>query len=465
LVVAYAAGWVRYGKAETATLYPKACLGGWQNPAGAAGAPDVLGHPVADFNETNSAWVSDSLSQIYCGSFQGDIPVNTSPTKIIVHLSWAMRGATTTASAADSTIASSTGTSTPVVITDDSASSTNTILDTLENVPSMLLIPIQNLFDQSSSTQNAPDTVGTPPPQDAPPASPPATPSPSPDAAPAPSDTPPPAAPAPAPDAPQALLPAQSFVSWLFMPQTALADTTEQDASSTASTTPPAPSNTVDDILEVLYTLDGTNWQSLGTINSDEITDTATFEIPLKNVQNWGDLSNVQISVRSLSGLTTGSTVYLDGIQLEVGYGPTRADVVAAQVEQKEANHIAYVASLPTKNLSVMLGNSTDPELSLNREKNGDGKEEIVIRAPQGSLAIYSDTDAGFSMAMGVGDQPVHLPAYNFSPGNYTVISTTEPNACQQLTKDQCLQEPHFLASAQFSVSDLDAGMATTTPA
>ena len=61
--------------------------------------------------------------------------------------------------------------------------------------------------------------------------------------------------------------------------------------------------------------------------------------------------------------------------------------------------------------------------------------------------------------------KPVHLPAYNFPPADYTVISTTEPNACQQLTKDACQQEAHFIASAQFSVSDMNAGSeATTTP-
>ena len=509
LVVAYAAGWVKYGKAEELTLYPKSCLGGWHNPAGASGVPDVLGHAAADFNETNSAWVSDSLSQIYCGSFQGDIPVNTSPTKITVHLSWAIRGPLAVASSSPNgsgsnpnpDTASGTGTSTPVVITDDSASSTNTILNTLENVPSMLLIPIQNLFDQSSSTQqNPPDTVGTPPAQnasstptpaasDTPPAAPPATsapdstPAPAPDAAPAPSATPTPVPP-PAPDAPQSLRPIRSFFSWLFVPETALADTTDPSASSspngantdataTATDTPdtvPTPpatanTNTVNDVLEVLYTLDGTTWQSLGTVSADQLTASSTFEIPLENVQNWGDLSNVQISVRSLSGISAGSTVYLDGMQLEVGYGPTRADVAAAQVEKKEAAHVAYVASLPTKNLSVTLGASTDPELSLNRETNGDGKEEVVIRAPQGSLAIYSDSDPGFSVAVGVGDQPVHLPAYTFPPADYTVIATTEPNACQQLTKEACQQEAHFLASAQFSVSDLHAGNeATTTP-
>ena len=247
------------------------------------------------------------------------------------------------------------------------------------------------------------------------------------------------------------------------MPEIALADTTDQDASSTASTTPPAPSSTVDDVLEVLYTLDGTNWQSLGTINADEVANNAAFEIPLKDVQNWGDLTNVQISVRSLSGLSASSTIYLDGMQLEVGYGPTQADVIAAQVEKKEAVHIAYVASLPTKNLSITLGISTDPTLLLNSETNGDGKQEVIIRAQQGSLAIYSDSDPGFSMAMGVGDQPVHLPAYNFPPAGYTVISTTEPNACQQLTKDACMQEAHFIASAQFSVSDLDTGNTATT--
>ncbi|MEI6746944.1 MAG: hypothetical protein WCL34_13355 [Methylococcaceae bacterium] len=433
-------GMVGNSQAETSTLYPKACLGGWQHPDGAAGTPDVLGSPAGDFNKDNSAWTSGSLSQIFCGSFHGDIPVNTSPTKIVVRLAWAVRGTPVSDHGSDTTGSDVNATTT--ITGDNFASSTEVLLDTSSNAPSMLLIPIQSVFEQISSSTNyllpalpagGPDAPGTSVPQITPASDVTSPPEPALETVP--------------PSAPQSYLSLPSLLTWFFIPEKAFAATTADMA--------PDQVQSVDDVLEVLYTLDGTTWQSLGTVSAEHLND-ATFEIPLEAVHNWDDLSGMQISVRSLSGLADATTLYLDGMQLEVAYGPLQKDVVAAQVELKEDARIAYISSLPQRNLNITIGDSTSSGLILSRGKNSDDKEELVIHAAPGSAVVYNDNDSSFGLVSAVGDEPTHLPVYSFPPGQYTLISTTEPGACQSLTKTECLQGSYFIASAVFSVTDAE---------
>jgi hypothetical protein len=62
-------------KAETVEVYPSSCLGGWQNPQNAAGKPDLSKDaPASSFNKNNSAYLSNAISQIYCGNFEGSSP-------------------------------------------------------------------------------------------------------------------------------------------------------------------------------------------------------------------------------------------------------------------------------------------------------------------------------------------------------------------------------------------------------
>ena len=69
-------------KAENIEFYPNSCLGGWQNPQNAAGKPDLnRDAPASSFNKNNSAYLSNAISQIYCGNFEGSIPDTNSQIK------------------------------------------------------------------------------------------------------------------------------------------------------------------------------------------------------------------------------------------------------------------------------------------------------------------------------------------------------------------------------------------------
>lgn len=75
-------------KAEVATFYPTSCLGGWSNPHKAEGKPETS-DGITSFNLNNSALLSsESIADLYCGSFKGEVPTSTTPTKMILTIVW-----------------------------------------------------------------------------------------------------------------------------------------------------------------------------------------------------------------------------------------------------------------------------------------------------------------------------------------------------------------------------------------
>lgn len=411
--------------AET-LLYPQTCLGGWNHSEKAAGIPEVMGHVPEEYTDDNSASIFNTVAQIFCGGFSGDIPAHTSPTKIIVQFSWAVKALVQPAS--------------PIIISSDNyASSTIKIIDVPTDVPAQLEIPVS--ADQSSSS--------TPTVPDAPP------PAPTPDTSPLPVLETPQSLDTPSPEP-------VSFLQWLVQPRTVFAQemaTTTPDSSATST----QPASTGDALLEVLYTLDGTTWQSLGVRTQEELSN-ATFEIPLTSVSNWNDLSQLQVSVRSLSNVNTAITLYLDGMLLSVAYQDHSQEVKDKEVQARSDAESAYRDSLPTRNLTITVGSSTSPALTLSETADGNGKQALIVKAPSGPLVIYNDSDPTYRFIYGIGEDPVSIEAYNFLPGSYTLISTMDPDACGTMTKEQCMNEPSFVASGGFSITDLDA-TAVSVPA
>lgn len=78
------------GKADVATFYPTACLGGWNNPRNAEGEPQTTRNDdVTQFTNENSAVLASSThADMYCGSFVGAIEKDTVPKKILVSIAW-----------------------------------------------------------------------------------------------------------------------------------------------------------------------------------------------------------------------------------------------------------------------------------------------------------------------------------------------------------------------------------------
>src|SRR3989344_4011199 len=72
-------------KADVAYFYPSRCLGDWQNSEFAAGGRDTGEDAGSDeFDDENSAVLTQSSGRIYCGQFQGSLPDKAIPTDIRV---------------------------------------------------------------------------------------------------------------------------------------------------------------------------------------------------------------------------------------------------------------------------------------------------------------------------------------------------------------------------------------------
>jgi hypothetical protein len=95
VVLALVVGLLRgVGRANIATLYATSCLGGWANPQLAEGKPDVPpGSDAELFTAKNSASLNGVLAQLYCGGFKGEVPIGAAPKKVVLNLSWTVLGA------------------------------------------------------------------------------------------------------------------------------------------------------------------------------------------------------------------------------------------------------------------------------------------------------------------------------------------------------------------------------------
>lgn len=104
---------------------------------------------------------------------------------------------------------------------------------------------------------------------------------------------------------------------------TTASSTIENILSEATSSTPvalePLENQFQNNFLEVFYTFDGHNWESLGELNEISMK-YRTFEIPLQATSTWKDMSNIQIKIASKKHMDDTPTVYLDGIRLEVLY-------------------------------------------------------------------------------------------------------------------------------------------------
>ena len=330
-------------KASVAVFYPTSCLGGWENIHNAEGEPQLSANDnPALFNEQNSAYLNNRISQIYCGNFQGTLPQNTQPKKIVLHLSWAVGGNTPpsglTQSATSGQSSTQTSSSTDSVFIDmneDFSSSARNAQNPILNATSTTSASSSDAAQAPTSSEPSVETSvptetpipteiptpddQTPAPTEAPviidnPAS-----NPAPDPAPvetsAPADT---SAPAPSPT---------SFMNFLVSKAYA-ADSSTTVSEMATTTAMPAPAD--DSIFTILYTLDGKTWQSLGTVTQAEISQ-KDFEIPIDNIQNQSDLTNIQINIQSATTLDQDLTVYLDGMSLDVQYESS-----VTEITQKE---------------------------------------------------------------------------------------------------------------------------------
>jgi hypothetical protein len=336
-------------KASVAAFYPSSCLGGWENVHNAEGEPQVFDNSnPAIFNEQNSAYLNNRISQMFCGSFTGTLPQNTQPQKITLHLSWAIgkKDVITTVVATSSTpISDSTSTDSVLIdLNDDFTSSARNA----EN-------PILNGESTTTSTSTSADSSSAPE-TPAPTPTPDSTPTPTPElpqtptSIPTPVESPEPTVETPTPtEAPATPAPVESpapaeaptpsptsFMNFL-MPKVYAADLSNETSTLPGTTnivetatTSSLPLAVVDPVFTILYTIDGTKWNTLGTVTQSEIG-SKDFDIPIDNIQDQKDLSNIQINIQSATTIDQELSVYLDGMTLAVQYETPPSEITVKE--------------------------------------------------------------------------------------------------------------------------------------
>lgn len=332
-------------KAEVATYYPEVCLGGWTQPNNATGKPDA----DDGLTKNNAAVLEDAQAQLFCSQFSGAPLEERVNQKVLVRFSWGTEGSVPDTHEKPTT----------TIIPDiDPASAIEQILNLPSGENAELIIPVSEpvqepevpeVTPEESQSSTAPiESTETQPAEES---SPPQVSQPQPAAEPA----------EPAPTAPQSFLHMiKKAITYTFRPPVFAQEVSEQQppvespeppveavtapvpepvpelapelavpqapspSEDTEESVQPAPTIPDEQLLEVLYTLDGTTWKTLGTVSS--LTEKSAFEIPLSDVAVPDDVSRLQVAVHALPILGDRPALFIDSMWIEVTHGKPGED-------------------------------------------------------------------------------------------------------------------------------------------
>ena len=362
------------GHASVVTFHPTTCLGGWEHPENAQGEPSVSADAkIEDFSISNSARLSNTSSSIYCGGFKGEPLDNTKPTNFKLSFSWSVDDGS-------------------VLHTEPQPFDTTTTTTSTETAPVELI------------TTDVPETIDTPAPvdvievKDTPPTD---------DAIPTtdvtvPADTTTPVIDTPTPDAPPVENQVQAFLYTLFSTPVFAQDvaddvaipisepvvpvvtstpdqivaTEQQDQAALAERELNSDKITTDAFAEVDYTVDGTNWVTLGTINRNAWHN-VSFDIPLTA---WSTLDTLQVAIKPIQTFDTPAVIYLDAMNMEVAYDNLEKILNRPTVVLKDASSLIVSEQTDFNSNENITFTITSPTVDIEGLKNlvQDGSAEVV---------------------------------------------------------------------------------------
>lgn len=437
-------------KTETAFFYPESCLGGWQNPQLAQGRSEISDSGF--YNDSNSAVLFNSLAEIYCGSFMGEIPEGSSPEKAILRLGLFVKPHEFTASSTEELDpeALNQGTTTEILISSSQEPEISTTVSMSpspsESAPALVEPsseepPVSfwhNLFNVAFAEELSQD--------------------PSSSLSPLLSFEPEPAptlesfltlTPEPLPEiifesttAPEitpnvSLAPDSETVTSstgpLFSPEgslilssglpVSLEPATSSFDTSWLSSQPEVADELISSplpvyFLEVFYSFDGADWLSLGKVDLFSI-ENISFEIP---DFDWGKLSLLQVKIMPLPNELSDSEILLEHVGLEVFYG----------IEEQITPETSFLVSSSSE---FFLSTSSEPLAS-----EISGNNLLVDQA--GNLAImspdFSETPSAFlasEPSLSVAPVILYFPKGRF-------LSQIQDSKIDYQTNHECSVEP-----------------------
>lgn len=400
-----------YAGAQVTSFYATSCLGGWSNTDKVIGEPNVKDGDASLYTDENSASVFNSIAQIYCGGFKGEIPEDALEKRVVLRFSWALENK-------EAVLA----TTTEEIIPPVAPTSSDETLIPVENV-----IPEDGVPDtseatveptSSSSENQTPEVAPITQEQEVPPA--------------------------PEPTAPSALESLLETLPVFGMFSTSVAHAQETEVpievqtdntsmetlvtptstTTVASTTPEEvvpsftqPTIPSDAILEVLYTLNGSDWHSLGYVSS--VRNDVSFELPADLFTTLADLDRVQIAVRTLATFDMQPKVYLDSMWLDVEYGKKRPDIIPPVVAKETYTQGETIeisgAEVGGSIVVYLLDDST-----LFENPDPESRNSFVLSTPVSE------------------DGSVILDASQLPEGRLALVSTLDPEHCSGVYLSQC---------------------------
>jgi hypothetical protein len=401
------------GTAETAMFYPKTCLGGWHNPHLASGEPETDKEGTAYTDGNSSLLDANESADIFCGNFLGEIPKDTVPNGVVVRILMSYDGSSSSTQVAG----------------ENFENAAATILDTdASTTPDFTLT--EGSTAEASSSEIVPSQEDTP--SEA-------------------TDT-----------APQSFLKSNLFFSYFIQSldvaisgyvthayaqdisaeEVAADEASSSDISVETDTSAASTSGSIlnaapeSQLFEILYTLDGTTWRSLGVLSKNEVQG-AQFAIPLATSSTWLDITRLQVEVKRLPSFDDVQPVYLDGMSLEVTYG-----------KQQELHE---ELSGDPKRYDIAISTSTSA-IQISEGENGEGSYVKIGTPNGGQLFVYSQDDGEIKFSMGVGSDPASISSYIFDTGNYTAVMTNRVNGCVGLSLLECQEDKAVIGWSDFSI-------------
>ncbi len=271
---------VEHVDAESVSFYATSCLGGWQHSNNVVGAPDAIVNGEEQYSSENSAILSDTIAQIFCGGFVGELPENALHKKIVLNFSWKKEDILfdtavppETPAEADSLLVEEPLLPVPETVIEEIPAEEPLGIDEVVPDSSAIELPVEELLpvqeEQVPVVESIPvDDIPTP------------------------------------------------ELSFFMKPFVSVAYAQEDTFA-----------------FEVLYTIDGQEWRSLGYVG--DINNTVTFDLPIDVFSSVADLALVQIALHPLQTFDTVPTVYLDSLWLEVLYDVEQQDEIDPVLSQE----------------------------------------------------------------------------------------------------------------------------------
>src|SRR3989344_1776626 len=362
-----------FTRASVARFYPERCLGEWENPQGAQGIPNVVStfsseeavsaalgvltydreeyerglaeeeltrRKQMEFNRQNSAVLENRAADLFCGDFRGEVPADALPQKFVLKFSWEMKETVLE----EGLNPPNGGLAEPTIDTIlEEGLNPEVVEPTIDTLPDNPLVPpyqgdlippplirggqeglelekepsaFFEIFHQAFAQEPEPspelptgEAVGTPTSENVG------------------------VEPVSEPNLPEELpvqeIPPEVEVITEEVP-VSVPEVIEQVIENiTEQVEEVLPSPTLDvgeaqsvasgEFLEVLMSLDGANWETIGSVGRSNWKN-MEIEIAPEKIGSWDQISRLQISLRSVLSIDVVPAVYLDAMWLEVSY-------------------------------------------------------------------------------------------------------------------------------------------------